>query len=336
MKKTILILLGTSLYFLFSSAGYASEKRSLWEIDDLLTEVEKPYVMGHRGYGENLDPNAAIPIENTIKSVVRAFEEGVAIVEVDVTVTADGKAVLLHDDYLSDYTCVNTLTYDQLKERLPYVPKLSHVLHVAKKFARKSEHVSGLVNIEVKSAAPFCDVNDSSELALASSVIKAVKNTKMQNQVVIESFSPALLALFATEAADLKRNLTLNILQLLAPEVVEAATGLPVTLIDKQAGYGLQWAEIGSLFRLPGYRSLDEYIGVAYQLGAKFLTMDKLVFFQAEHSQHGSASYLVNQAHQLGFEVLPYTVDTVEEWQLLKSFGADGIITNNIPMALNQ
>jgi len=336
MRKDYFRFIVAIFSFVFASASFAGGKPVKWSVDDLLLQENRPYVIGHRGYGENLDPNASVPIENTLASVRRAFSEGVPMVEIDVTVTADGKAVVMHDDYLSDYTCVNTLSYDELKLRLPYVPKLSQVLHLASKFARKEAEISGLVNIEVKSAAPFCDVNDTTEPALTKAVIKAVETTKMHDQVVIESFSPALLEQFITQAPELKRNLTLNVLQLLSPEAVEAATGLPVVLIEKDVGFGLQWAEIGSLYRLPGYRSIEEYIAVANQLGAKFLTMDKLVFYQAEQIQPGSASYLVNQAHLLGFEVLPYTVDTAGEWYLLSSFGVDGIMTNNIPMALNQ
>ena len=336
MRKNILYLVVVVFSMLFTSVANAGGKPVKWEVDDLLSLEHKPYVMGHRGYGENLDPNASVPIENTIASVRRAFEEGVAVVEVDVTVTADGKAVVMHDDYLSDFTCVNSLSYDELKLRAPYVPKLSKVLKIASKYARHSEHLSGLVNIEVKSAAPFCDVNDTAELALATSVIKAVKRSKMQKQVILESFSPALLRLFKTKVPNIKRNLTLNALQLLSPETVEVVTGQPVVLIDKNAGFGLQWAEIGALFRLPGYRSIEEYIAVANHLSTRFLTMDKLIFYQAEQMQQGSASYLVNQAHEYGFEVLSYTVDTLEEWQLMESFHIDGIITNNIPMALRQ
>ena len=333
MKQVLIKYLSISLVLLYASFSWAGEQRhSLWTIDDLLLDAPRPYAIGHRGYGENLGENADKPIENTIASVRRAFKEGVSIVEVDVSVTADGKAVAIHDDFLSDFTCINTLTYDELKQRLPYVPTLAKVLRTAKKFARKSKHLSGLLDIEVKTPAPLCDIDDNTEFKLVTAVIEAIEKTKMQEQVIVEGFSPAIIAMFATEAAHIKRNLSVNAIQLLSADEVEAVTGLPVTPIDKQAGFGLQWAEIGVLFRLPGYRSLEEYIGVAYQLGVQFVTIDKLILFQIEQLQPGGGALFIQQLHQLGFSVTAYTVDSESEWLLLASMGVDGIFTNDISL----
>lgn len=321
---------------IFSSLTFAdADKRVLWTIDDLLQSNIQPYVIGHRGYGENLGEIPLMPVENTVDSVKRAFKEGVSIVEVDVVVTSDGKAVAIHDDFLSDFTCINTLTYDELKERLPHVPSLKKVLQVAKKFAGKSDQVSGLVNIEVKTPAPLCDATDTTEAKLVASVIDAVEKTRMQEQVIIEGFSPSIVAMFATEASHLKRSLTVSALQLISSAQVEAITGLTVTPIDKQVGFGLEWGETGVIFRLPGYRSFDEYVGVAFQLGAEILTIDKLILFQLEQIQPGSGSIAIQQLHQLGFTITVYTVDSDTEWQLLESMGVDGIITNDIPMGLS-
>ncbi len=334
MKIINVVLLFAGLV-VFGNAG-AQSKVAYWTVDDLLSSADKPFVMGHRGYGENTGDIPDKPIENTVESVLRAFDEGVPIVEIDVTVTSDGKAVVMHDDYLSDYTCVNTLSYDALKQRLPHVSKLSQLLRKAKKYARKSENISGLVNIEVKTPSPLCDPNDAGEMSLVASVVDAVTKTGMQQQVIIESFSPALLGLFSTDAVELKRNLSLNVLQLLSAAEIQAATGLVVNYIDKQAGFGLQWAEIGALFRLPGYASFDEYTGVAFHLGTQFLTIDKLMLYQVEQMNAGSAAYLVQQLQASGFKVLSYTVDTESEWQLNTSFGVDAIVTNDIPMGLAQ
>jgi len=64
-------------------------------------------VLGHRGSGKNRvcsagdAPNARHSImENTIKSLALAAENGVDFVEFDVQVTKDGHAVIFHDDYI--------------------------------------------------------------------------------------------------------------------------------------------------------------------------------------------------------------------------------------------
>lgn len=340
MRYYVWLITAVILLFTSGMALGGSDRQKRWTIDDLLAEQPRPFVIGHRGYGENTGENPDIPIENTVASVRRAFKEGVAIVEVDVVMTADHTAVALHDDFLGDFTCVNTLTFGELKKRLPYVPTLKQVLNIAKQFSQRNpvkedERVSGLVNIEVKTPAPLCDPDDVTEAPLVAAVLHAVKKTSSEQQVVIEAFSPAIAAMFAAEAPDIKRNFSINLLQLLSPEQIEAITGLPVTLIDKNAGFGLQWAEIGVFFRLPGYTSIEEYTNVAYALGATLVTLDKLIPLQAEVAQPGSAAMFVALLHQYGFNVTAYTVDTEPEWLFMSSIGIDGIYTNNIPMGLS-
>jgi len=328
---------------LFLHAGFTfagGYKHNRWSVDNLLTDKPRPFVIGHRGYGENLGEIPGKPIENTVASVTRAFKEGVSIVEVDVVITADRIAVALHDDFLDDFTCVNTLTYRELKKRLPYVPTLRQVLRVAKRFShrhpfKKGDRISGLVNIEIKTPAPLCDPDDTSEARLVAAVLQAVQKTKSTKQVIIEAFSPAIMEMFAAEAPTITRNLSINILQLLGPDEVEALTGLPVRLIDKQAGFGLQWAEIDGFFRLPGYSSIEEYIDVAFATRATLLTLDKLILGQLDEIQPVSATDFVEQLHSLGFNVTAYTVDTEQEWFVLSDIGIDGIYINDIPLGLS-
>ena len=329
-----------AIFLVVSGAAVAgSDEPKRWTVDNLLADKPRPFVIGHRGYGENRGEDPDKPIENTVASVRRAFKEGASIVEVDVVLTADHKAVVLHEDFLSDLTCVNTLTFDELKEHLPYVPSLKQVLNVAKKFshrnpAKDGEHISGLVNIEVKTPAPLCDPDDVTEAELVTAVLRAVEKTNSSEQVIIESFSPAIIAMFAAEAPMIKRNFSINILQLLSPEEVEAITGLPVTLIDKNTGFGLQWAETGVFFRLPGYRSMMEFISVAIATDSRLVTLDKLIPNQLELAQPGGAKLLVAELHSYGFTVTSYTVDTEPEWLFMSAIGIDGIYTNNIPMGL--
>mgnify|MGYP001825934673 CR=1 FL=1 len=80
--------------------------------------------------------------------------------------------------------------------------------------------------------------------------------------------------------------------------------------------------------------SIEEYINVAYAAGATLVTLDKLIPFQLETMQPGSAALLVGQLHGLGFNVTTYTVDTEPEWQFMSVIGIDGIYKNNISMGL--
>ncbi|MEU8622609.1 glycerophosphodiester phosphodiesterase [Streptomyces sp. NPDC048623] len=70
-------------------------------------------VVGHRG-----DPYRVR--ENTVPSIVSAFERGADVVEVDVRLTGDGVPVLLHDDTLKRLwgidRALDALTLDELRE----------------------------------------------------------------------------------------------------------------------------------------------------------------------------------------------------------------------------
>ena len=307
-----------------------------WQLDDVLLSDTLPFAIGHRGYGENLGEDPDKPIENTVSSVTQAFREGVQIIEVDVVMTKDKHIVALHDDYLDDFTCVNTLKFKQLKKRLDQVSSLKRILQTARQFTQKrhTDRPSGQVIIEIKTPSPLCDPADATLPVLVKNVLKTIKHTKMDNQVLIESFSPEILALAKEESPNIPTMLTLSLLQLLTAEQVEAVTGLPVVLIDKDAGFGLQWAEIGPFFRLPAYPLINEYIQTLLQTDALAASLDSLFLGQAEQTLPGSGSDFINQLHLLGLSVLVYTIDTEPEWLFYSSLGADGIYTNNIPLGL--
>src|ERR1044071_3919071 len=88
--------------------------------EDFLRLDVRPIAIGHHGVGPNQGENPDLPIENTVESVRLAYHLGARVVEVDVQLTADGRVAVFHDDFLSDYTCVHSLTLKQLQQRLPY------------------------------------------------------------------------------------------------------------------------------------------------------------------------------------------------------------------------
>ena len=358
--KGFIKVVSAALLFVSVSNAFAGSKawvksRSPATIDHLFADLQGNFAIGHRGFGSNLGENPDKPIENTIASVVAAYESGVSIVEVDVAITADGKAVVMHDDYLEDLTCVNALSYEALLEIRPEIPTLKSLLKTAKRYTRsyrasayqakrhlkqaekKSQRHAfpqGLVIIEIKTPSPLCDAADSTANALAESVIKAVRQSRMQQQVIVESFSPAVLNEIANLAPELPRNLTMTALQFLNEAQIEAATGLPVTLIDKDAGYGLQWAEIGRFFRLPGYESIEQYLITAHLAGVTVVALDWVFLAQAEQIQPGAAAGIVAQAKQLGFVVHGYVADTEQQWRMLEMWGADGIFVSDVPLGV--
>src|SRR5438552_8669005 len=141
--------------------------------EDFLRVPVKPVAIGHHGVGPNLGGDPTIPIENTVDSVRKAYTLGARVVEVDVQLTQDGRLAVIHDDFLSDFTCVHSLTLDQLQARLPFVPELRQVINVAREFNnRAGDELGGILIVELKAFSPHCDPADEFEQPLVTAVVK--------------------------------------------------------------------------------------------------------------------------------------------------------------------
>jgi glycerophosphoryl diester phosphodiesterase len=305
----------------------AGRPRSLdGTVEALLDLDARPVAIGHRGSGEN---HPTRPIENTVDSVHRAFDAGITIIEIDVQLTRDRHVVAYHDDVLPDFTCLNTLTVRELQARLPFVPTLQEILQEAREFNRAAGPLQGLVIIELKAARPACDPDDREDRPMVDAASRVVRHMLMTEQVLFTSFSPAILELARLRAPEIRRILAVIALQFLSAAEIEERFDTTVTLIDKDHDVGLQWAEVGTIFRLPGYRSPEELIATALALEARVVEADYLLLEQA-----GGA--LVPGLHALGVKVFGFTVNNLNEWTFLESLDVDGIYTNDIPLGLHE
>jgi glycerophosphoryl diester phosphodiesterase len=307
-------------------------KRSTAE--DFLRLGVRPIAIGHHGVGPNRGENPALPIENTVDSVRQAYRLGARVVEVDVQLTQDGRLAVFHDDFLSDFTCLHALTLAQLQQRLPYVPELREVLAVARDFNKEAgDDLGGIFIIELKAFSPHCDPGDELEQALVSAVVPEVRKARMAEQVIFDSFSPALLYLAAQTAPEIPRELDLSGLQLLTPAQIQAVTGLPVTIINKKNSLGLTWAEIGPVFRLPGYASAQQFLATGIAVNVRIVGGELDFFGPAEQQQPGSGAAFVGAAHSLGLRVFADPARTEADWNFFASLGVDAIYSD-IPLGV--
>jgi len=303
--------------------------------EDFLSVPVRPVAIGHHGVGSNLGGDPTIPIENTIDSVRQAYSLGARVVEVDVQLTQDGKLAVFHDDFLGDFTCIDSLTIDQLQARLPYVPELHQVLEVARQFNGKaSAALGGILIVELKALSPHCDPNDDLEQAIVSAAAAEIHQAKMDDQVMFDSFSPALLLLASQTAPAIPRELDISGLQLLTPTQIEAITHLPVTIMmNKKNSLGLTWAEIGPVFRLPGYSSPQQFLETGIATSVRVVGGEMDFFGPAEQQQQGSGSAFVAVAHSLGFRVFADPAQTAADWNFFAALGVDAIYSN-IPLGV--
>jgi len=300
-------------------------------VEELLALDARPFAIAHRGFGDNLGEDPSRPIENTVPAVQRGFTAGASVVEVDVQLTRDGEVAVFHDDFLPDLTCLNTLTLAGLQARLPFVPALQAALNQARRF-NDAAPLRGLVIVELKAAAPMCDPTDTQDQAIVTAVVRVIRQMRMSDQVMLASFSPALLYLAQVHAPEIARILSVSGLQFLSAAEIGAALGLPVRLIDKPLSLGLQWAEVGPAFRLPGYRSVAEALRTAGVTGVRLVEADLLMLGIAhEDDACPAGAPFVEALHASRFKALGFTVTTPAGWTCLQSLGLDGIYTNDVP-----
>jgi len=143
-----------------------------------------------------------------------------------------------------------------------------------------------------------------------------------------------LLYLAEQAAPEIPRELDLDGLQLLTPTQIQAITGLPVTIISKKISVGLTWAEIGPVFRLPGYASPLQFLATAIAIQARIVGGEMDFFGPAEQQQPGSSAAFVGAAHSLGLRVFADPANTPTDWNFFASLGVDAIYST-IPMGVN-
>src|SRR5260370_5693255 len=155
----------------------------------------------------------------------------------------------------------------------------------------------------------------------------------MADQVIFDSFSPALVYVAAQTAPESPRELDLSGLQLLTPAQIQAVTGLPVTIINKKNSLGLTWAEIGPVFRLPGYASAQQFLATGIAVNVRIVGGELDFFGPAEQQQPGSGAAFVGAAHSLGLRVFADPARTATDWNFFTSLGVDAI-DSDIPLGV--
>ncbi len=331
----VALLFGLACVVAVGASSQTGTSHPTTTANNFLEVPVRPVAIGHHGVGPNLGSDPTIPIENTVDSVRLAYSLGARVVEVDVQLTADGKLAVFHNDFLTDFTCVDSLTIDQLQQRMPFVPELHQVLEVARQVNRQSGNaLGGILVVELKALSPHCDPDDNLEQTIVSTAVAEIHQAKIEDQVMFDSFSPALLLLASQAAPAIPRELDISGLQLLTPSQVEKITGFPVTIMtNKKNSLGLQWAEIGPVFRLPGYSSPLQFLETGLATQVRVVGGEIDFFGPAEQQQPGSGSAFVAGAHSFGFRVFADPAQTAADWNFFAGLGVDAIYSN-IPLGV--
>lgn len=160
-----------------------------------LSSDRAPLVIAHRGA-------SAYAPENTLAAFRLAMEQGADGAELDVTLSADGAVVVIHDDTVDRTTNgtgrVATMTLAALRAldagKGERIPTLAEVLEVTAQHPRPF-----LLNIELK-ARWF-----SGEAALVRAVVAEVRAAQSADRVLFSSFSPWVVRRLAHHAPEVPR-----------------------------------------------------------------------------------------------------------------------------------
>jgi glycerophosphoryl diester phosphodiesterase len=177
----------------------------------LPTEVDPRFITAHRG------SSSAAP-ENTLPAIRQAIRDRAGMVEIDVRLTADGIAVLSHDDNLKRTAGIDLLisqtNYEDLKHidvsyHFPRrykdvrIPTLEEALTAAKGALG--------VNIELK--------NDPVQRGLAAEVVRLIERLEMTDDAVITSFDRSLLKDIRAHTDRVKTGLIIGSIRQLTDDV---------------------------------------------------------------------------------------------------------------------
>lgn len=152
-------------------------------------------VIAHRG-------SSGTAPENTLVAIRRAIDVGADMVEVDVTVTADGHVILLHDETLDRTTDGEGVPTAQTLEAIRQLDAGSwfasdyageRIPTLAEALCTVKDRI--LINIEIKSEAV--------EHGVVPKVAELVIGHGMVDQVVVSSFSPEALSRMKTTAPEI-------------------------------------------------------------------------------------------------------------------------------------
>lgn len=283
-------------------------------------------LQGHRG-ARGLAP------ENTLPAFSRALDIGVSTLELDTAISRDGVVVVAHDRRLNPEITrdcnghwitrptptVHQLSYSQLREY--DVGRINPGTSYAKRFPDQTaedgvrmprlEEVFAMVrargdravrfNIETKISPLYPDETPSPD-EFVRTLIHIIVEAKLEQRVMIQSFDWRTLR----TVAELRDDIALSFLSTQRPSENTIETTPNGLWTD-----GTCWANHRSLPRMIASRARPNDRRVVWSPNYLDLT--------ADHMQ---------EAHDLGIEVIPWTINEVNDMRALIGNGADGLITD--------
>lgn len=294
-------------------------------------------LQAHRG-------GAALTVENTLPAFEKALDLGVSTLELDVQITEDGYAVVVHDRDITPRTCTDTEPATPGDPEHPYVPGTRYVVDLTLAQLRTLD-CGGTASPEF----PGQQTSPGAQLPLLSEVLELVEqrgadDVGLNVELKVQADDPAQTAprdqfvdVVTRDVRDagLLDQVTVQSFDWGAlMRVQEVQPGLPVVALTN-GPTNLQPGLPGASPWLGGI-DVDDFDGDPVAAAASF-GADALSPVHGFPTDAGVAdpgyepfttAELVESAHAAGMDVVPWTVDDAETMQSLLDLGVDGLITN--------
>ena len=155
-----------------------------------------PLLQSHRGYCSDEIP------ENTLASVVSAYENDYRMVEFDVQMSSDRHVVLFHDGHYKNQKAKKVIAKTLLKQIIS--DKKVNTLSEVFIWYKNNKIKNFILNIEIKSKSLL-------NFKLEEEVLKLIRKHKMEKNVIISSFNPFSLAYFNAKEPMIFRSMLLTL-----------------------------------------------------------------------------------------------------------------------------
>lgn len=259
--------------------------------------------------------------EESLRAFAKSIELGVTTLELDIVLTADGRPLVWHDPTIEPEKCSDTAAAFPHDPQYPYVGKLVHELTLAQiRTLDCGKRLSDFPDAEVVRGNKIAVLPEVFALAdsYGAAGLRYNIETKVEADRPADSAGPQQFVdviLGAVRAAGKVDRVEIQSFDWRTlPLVRRAEPSIPlVALWDAET-----WVP-GS----PWLGGIDPAVVGAPLIAAKMIGADVA---SPEYSSVDKA--LVDQAHALGLEVLPWTVDDAADMREQIGYGVDGLVTD--------
>lgn len=222
----IVCVLAVASMLVIALAGVAPARATASQmLGDVRGPGERALIAAHRGGG-------AVAPENTLPAIERALRAGYEYVEVDLALSLDGHAVLMHDKTVDRTTDghgkVADLTLAQLREL--DAGSWFHAGYAGTPVPTADEFLDLLV---AEGGRALLDLKGRWDAGAVAKLAAGLSARGLTERVIVAGFDARTLAALVAEAPELSRMATLRTLP---PDVVEAARqfGVSGVIVDRR------------------------------------------------------------------------------------------------------